>query len=120
MVLLAGCSSLPANRPDDAASLAVAEVGSFHTGGRTVTLQGLPIKEIRFTPTSPLTRLDPNGEFEVEQMSQYVKLTPQARRAPYPLLAWRRTQWCHLGNQAGRPAWLANVLSQGRARRLCF
>ena len=47
----------------------IKEVGSFHIGGRTVTLSGLPKREIVFSPGSPPTTVDPNGEFAVDQMS---------------------------------------------------
>jgi hypothetical protein len=47
----------------------VKEVGSFHVGGRTATLSGMPTREVVFTPGSPALKVDPNGEFEVEQMS---------------------------------------------------
>ena len=50
-----------------AADYMVKEVGSFHVGGRTETLTGLPTKEIVFSPGAPPIKVDPNGEFEVEQ-----------------------------------------------------
>ena len=53
---LAGCST---------GALQVAEVGSFHVGGRAVTLTGLPEKELTFAPGAPPLKLDPNGDFEV-------------------------------------------------------
>jgi hypothetical protein len=55
--------------------VAVKEIGTFHIGGRQATLSGLPKKEIVFTPGSPPFKVNPNGDFEVEQMYvQYVKL----------------------------------------------
>ena len=52
----------------------VKEVGSFHVGGRTETLSGLPTKEVSFSAGMPAIKVDPNGEFEVEQMYvQFVK-----------------------------------------------
>lgn len=112
---LAGCANAPLGK--DSAGFAVSEVGSFHIGGRMATLSGLPEKEVRFTPTSPITKLNPNGEFEVEQMyTQYVKLAAQARRAPYPMLMW------HGGGLAGvtwetkpdgQPGWQMYFLKAG-------
>ena len=52
-----------------AADYLVKEVGSFHIGGHTETLNGLPSKEIVFSPGAPPIKVDPNGQFEVEQMS---------------------------------------------------
>lgn len=67
----------------------VREVGSFHIGGRQVELRGLPEKEVRFTPTEPPIKLNPNGEFETGQMYvQYVKLDDSFRKGRFPLLMW--------------------------------
>ena len=56
----------------------VREIGSFHVGGRPVTLSGLPVREVRFAPSTPPARFDPNGEFETGQMYvQYVRLAAQ-------------------------------------------
>jgi pimeloyl-ACP methyl ester carboxylesterase len=71
-------------------------VGSFHIGGRQVTLSGLPEKEIVFTAGAAPFKVNPNGDFEVEQMYvQYVKLQESSQRAKYPLLMW------HGGGLAG-------------------
>jgi hypothetical protein len=75
---LAGCST---------GALQVAEVGSFHVGGRAVTLTGLPEKALTFTPGAPPLKLDPNGDFEVEAL--YARYTILADpKAKYPLLMW--------------------------------
>ena len=77
-----GQDSRPAPPP-----LQVREIGSLHVGGRVATVEGLPAREITFSPGAPPTRIDPNGQFQVEQMyAQYVKL--QEPRARYPLLLW--------------------------------
>ena len=47
-------------------ALSVAEVGSFHVGGRPVSLTGLPTKDVVFTAGSAPVKVDPNGDFEVE------------------------------------------------------
>jgi hypothetical protein len=58
-----------------AADYLVKEIGSFHIGGYTETLTGLPSREIVYTAGAPSIKIDPNGEVEVEQMYvQYVKL----------------------------------------------
>ncbi|WP_039788107.1 esterase [Herbaspirillum huttiense] len=129
LILLAGCTTPASERAQ--ASVAVAEVGSFHIGGRQATLDGLPAKEVRFTPTSPLTRIDPNGEFEVGQMYvQYVRLAPAARRAPYPLLMWHggglsgvtwestpdgRPGWQMFFLRAGHDVYVSDAVERGRA-----
>lgn len=107
-----GCASIGAGD-----GIAVKEVGSMHVGGRSATLTGLPKKEVRFTPTQPVAILDPNGEFEVEQMyAQYVKLSDATRRGSYPMLM------IHGGGLAGvtwetkpdgQPGWQMFFLRQG-------
>jgi pimeloyl-ACP methyl ester carboxylesterase len=65
----------------------VREVGSFHVGGGQVTLQGLPEREIVFSPGAAPLKVNPNGDFEAGQMYvQYVTL--QSPKAKYPLLLW--------------------------------
>jgi pimeloyl-ACP methyl ester carboxylesterase len=77
--LISGCAATSA--------VQVAEVGSFHIGGKQVVLAGLPEKELRFTPSSPPIKVNPNGEFEAEQMYvQYIKLAEP--KAKYPMLMW--------------------------------
>ena len=53
------------NRSD---ALQVSEIGSFHVGGRRVTLSGLPIRDLYYTDSAktPL-RIDQNGDYFVEQ-----------------------------------------------------
>jgi pimeloyl-ACP methyl ester carboxylesterase len=74
-----GCAS--------SSGLNVKEIGSMHVGGREVVLSGLPVKELRYSPTAPAIKSDPNGEFETGQMYvRYVRLA--APKAKYPLLLW--------------------------------
>jgi hypothetical protein len=85
MVTLAFATALAATPA--AADYMVKEIGSFHVGGRAESLAGLPTKDVVFSPGAPPIKVDPNGEFEVEQMYvHYVKLAqPKAR---VPLLLW--------------------------------
>ena len=96
--------------------LEVREIGSLHVGGRIATLSGLPEKEIVFSPGAPPVRMNPNGEFQVEQMyAQYVRL--QRPRARFPLLlmhgggltgvTWETTP-------DGRPGWQMFFLRAGQ------
>lgn len=87
---LAGCAGMGTGT----GGLDVKEVGSFHIGGRQATLAGLPEKEIVFSPGAPPVRMNPNGDFSVEQM--YARYTRLAQpRAAVPLLLW------HGGGLAG-------------------
>ena len=80
---LGGCASPVGS----GGGLQIKDVGSFHIGGKQVVLSGLPEKELRFTPSSPPIKVNPNGEFEAEQMYvQYIKLAQP--KAKFPLLMW--------------------------------
>src|SRR5262245_49956785 len=43
-------------------------MGSFHVGGRIAEVSGKPVRMIVRQPGGPLTKLDPNGQYMVEQM----------------------------------------------------
>ncbi len=65
----------------------VEEIGSFHIGGREISLSGLPTFEVTWVPGGFPVFIDPNGGYECFQMYvQYVKLA--APLAKYPLLMW--------------------------------
>lgn len=103
---LAGCAGK---------ALQVTEVGSFHVGGRSVTLAGLPEKELVFTPGAPPLKLNPNGDFEVEALyARYTRLANPSARVP--MLLW------HGGGLAGttfetkpdgQPGWESYFLHAG-------
>ena len=114
---------------DPESILQVRDIGSMHVGGRSASLSGLPLQEIRFSPGSPLVRIDPNGEFEIEQMYvQYVRLARP--RASHPLLLMHggglcgtmyettpdgRPGWQRWFLQAGHDVFVADAVERGRA-----
>ena len=109
--------------------LQVREIGSLHVGGRVAAIEGLPEREITFSPGAPPTRLNPNGQFPVEQMyAQYVKL--QEPRARYPLLLWHgggltgvtwettpdgRPGWQMFFLRAGHDVYVSDAMERGRS-----
>jgi pimeloyl-ACP methyl ester carboxylesterase len=112
-----------------AADLSVTEIGSFHIGGRAVSLSGLPTRDVVFTAGSAPIKVDPNGDFEAEQMYvQYVKLaSPKAR---YPLLLWHgggltgvtwetkpdgQPGWQLFFLRAGHDVYVSDAVERGRA-----
>lgn len=98
-----------------AQELRIAEIGSFHVGGETVTLESLPRRSITFSAGTPPLEIDPNGSFQAGQMyAQYVRLAePEAR---YPLLLWHGgglTGVTWETTPDGRPGWQMFFLRQG-------
>ncbi|WP_237182637.1 alpha/beta hydrolase family protein [Roseomonas marmotae] len=95
--------------------LQIQEIGSFHVGGRVVALEGMPKREIVPSPGAPPIQMDPNGEFQVEQMyANYVKLVQP--RARHPLLLWHGgglTGVTWETTPDGRPGWQMYFLRQG-------
>jgi pimeloyl-ACP methyl ester carboxylesterase len=110
-------------------SLSVADVGSFHVGGRAMSLSGLPTKDVVFTAGSAPIKVDPNGDFEVEQMYvQYVKLAQP--KAKVPILLWHgggltgvtwetrpdgKPGWQQFFLNAGYDVYVSDAVERGRA-----
>ena len=127
-ITLAFATAVAAATPA-AADYLVKEVGSFHVGGRTETLSGMPSKEIVFSPGAPPIKVDPNGEFEVEQMYvQYVKLANP--KGKVPLLLWHggglsgvtwetkpdgKPGWQQFFLNAGYDTYVSDAVERGRA-----
>ena len=94
--------------------LNLAGFGSYVAGGRTVRVDGEPVREIRFTETTSY-RFDPNGTFPIEHA--YVQWFAPAARADAPPVVlvhgggltgamWETTP-------DGRPGWLQRLLHHG-------
>ncbi|HEY4374940.1 MAG TPA: esterase [Burkholderiales bacterium] len=109
----AGCAGPGANND----ALVLKDMGSFHVGGREVTISGKPVKEVHFTQGGAPAKLDPNGTYEVEQM--YVQyFIPQNQRGKLPLLMWHGGGLSGVTYETtpdGRPGWLNYFLRQGWA-----
>ncbi|MCW5262113.1 esterase [Verminephrobacter eiseniae] len=104
--LLTGCAQAP---------LALQEMGSFHIGGREVSISGKPVSEIVFTAGGVPAKVDPNGIHQVEQM--YVQyFVPARRRGRLPLLMWHGgglTGVTYETTPDGREGWLNYFIRQG-------
>lgn len=100
---------------EDRAVLQLRDFGSFHLGGREVTVSGQPVREIMLTPGGAMTRADPNGVYRVEQM--YVQyFLPAQRRGAVPLLMWHGGGLTGVEFETtpdGRPGWLDYFVRQG-------
>jgi hypothetical protein len=126
---LAAALVIAAVAPPAVADYLVKEIGSFHIGGRTETLTGLATREIVFTAGAPPVKVDPNGEFEVEQMYvQYVKLAQP--KAKVPILLWHgggltgvtwetkpdgKAGWQQFFLNAGYDTYVSDAVERGRA-----
>src|SRR6266478_8445002 len=107
----------------------VSDVGSMYVGGRPVSLSGLPIREIVFTAGAPAFRVDPNGDFETEQMYvQWVKLVSPSGRYPILMIhgggltgvTWETKPdgnpgWQSYFLKAGYDVYVADAVERGRA-----
>lgn len=105
-LLLAACAQAP---------IGLKEMGSFHVGGREVTLSGKPAKEVVFTPGGVPAKVDPNGVYQVEQM--YVQyFIPANQRGAVPLLMWHGgglTGVTFESTPDGREGWLNYFVKRG-------
>lgn len=125
-LLLAAFTTVPVLT---AAADELKEFGSFHVGGREVSLNGYPVTESVFTKGAAPTRVDPNGDFEVEQM--YVQyMVPGSQKSKYPLLLWHgggltgvtwetkpdgKPGWQQYFFKAGHPVYVSDAVERGRA-----
>ena len=106
-VMAVAATSLPA-----LADYLVREVGSFHVGGRTATVSGMPTRDVVFSPrAADQSRSERRvcGRADVRAVRQ---ACAAEGKGPDPAVARRRAQRRHLGDQARRQARLAAVLPQ--------
>jgi len=91
------------------------DMGSFHIGGRIVEVSGKPVREIVRIPGGPPSKLDPNGQYQVEQMyTQY--FLPKVRNGKFPLLMWHGgglTGVTYETTPDGREGWLNMFVRKG-------
>src|SRR3569833_2508442 len=74
----------PAVADDD---IVLRGMGSCHVGGRGAEVSGKEVKMIQRQVGGPMTKLDPNGQYMVEQM--YVQYyLPTDKMGSLPLLMW--------------------------------
>jgi len=104
-------------------------MGSFHVGGRLVAISGKPVREVTFTPGGVPAKVDPNGNYQVEQM--YVAyFLPATRSGKLPLLLWHggglsgvtyETKpdggegWMHYFIRQGWDTYVSDAVERGRS-----
>ena len=81
------CAAMPALTAED--DIVLRGMGSFHVGGRVAEVSGKPVRMIVRQPGGPLTKLDPNGQYMVEDQDStnftFVNRQRLAARTPTPL-----------------------------------
>jgi pimeloyl-ACP methyl ester carboxylesterase len=104
-------------------------MGSFHVGGRIAELHGKPVRDIVRVPGGPSSKLDPNGDYQVEQM--YVQyFLPKERKGKTPLLMWHgggltgvtwettpdgREGWLNMFVRKGWDVYVSDAVERGRS-----
>ncbi len=110
------------------APLELRDMGSFHIGGRLFDIAGKPTRELPLGPGN-IQKIDPNGQYLVEQMyTQY--FLPKARRGKLPLLMWHgggltgvtyettpdgREGWLNMFVRKGWDTYVSDAVERGRA-----
>lgn len=129
LALLALPAAPPALAQPAPEPLAIREIGSLHVGGRVASISGLPEQEIVFSAGAPPLRVNPNGEFQVEQMyAQYVRLANPRARVPIILahgggltgVTWETTPdgrpgWQMFFLRAGHDVYVTDAMERGRS-----
>jgi hypothetical protein len=104
-------------------------MGSFHVGGRIAEVSGKEVRMIQRQAGGPLTKLDPNGQYMVEQM--YVQyFLPKHKKGKFPLLMWHgggltgvtyestpdgRDGWLNMFVRFGWDTYVSDAVERGRA-----
>jgi len=104
-------------------------MGSFHVGGRIAEISGKPVRDIVRVPGGPSSKLDPNGQYQVEQMyTQY--FLPKSRKGTVPMLMWHgggltgvtyettpdgRDGWLNMFIQKGWDVYVSDAVERGRS-----
>lgn len=105
------------------------EMGSFFVGGRKVRVEGLERREVRFSPGGTPLKIDPNGDYWIEQM--YVQyFHPSSDHPRLPILLWhgggstgaswettpdRREGWLNMFLRLGWPVYCSDAVERGRS-----
>ncbi len=109
-------------------TLRLARIGSFFAGGRRISVDGEPVRQIRFSAQAA-TLHDPNGTFHIEQAYVQSFIPEEAgSRAPVVLIhggcltgaMWETTPdgrpgWLELFLRAGLPMHVVDGVERGRA-----
>lgn len=103
------------------AGVQIREIGSFHAGGRIVTLKDQPRREVQVARNGPARTVDLNGDYVTGQCYvQFVKQTSPAFDAP--VMFWHggaMTGVTWESTPDGRPGWQNWFMHQGFDTYVC-
>src|SRR5436853_6622192 len=124
--LMLGVLATPSLAAED---IVLRGMGSFHVGGRIAEVSGKEVRMIQRQVGGPMTKLDPNGQYMVEQM--YVQyFLPKVRKGKLPLLMWHgggltgvtyestpdgRDGWMNFFTRKGWDTYVSDAVERGRS-----
>jgi len=115
MMATAVLATIVSSRVAAAQDIVLRGMGSLHVGGRIAEVSGKPVRDIVRVPGGPSSKLDPNGQYQVEQMyAQY--FLPKMRKGKVPLLMWHGgglTGVTYETTPDGREGWLNMFVRKG-------
>src|SRR5260370_36848763 len=118
-------------RADMTAPMHIEAMGSFFVGGRTVVVEGEPLRSIEMSRDVPAYTFDPNGTYAIDHAYVSYMIPADARQVPVVFVpgggmtgaCWQRTPdgrpgWLSRFLRAAWPAYVPDPVPVGRARRL--
>jgi pimeloyl-ACP methyl ester carboxylesterase len=94
--------------------LQIEAMGSFFVGGRTVTVEGEPVRSIEMSRDVPAYAFDPNGTYAIDHAYVSYTIPADARHVPVVFAhGGGMTGACWESTPDGRPGWLTGFLRAG-------
>jgi pimeloyl-ACP methyl ester carboxylesterase len=98
-----------------AGPISLADMGSFHIGGREIEFRGLPLQVHQYSAGGVPAEVDPNGHYPIEQMYVQYFIAGQPR-GQVPLMLWHGGGMTGVNYEKtpdGRDGWLNGFLRLG-------
>jgi pimeloyl-ACP methyl ester carboxylesterase len=89
-------------------------MGSFFAGGRTVIVEGEPVRSLEMSGDVPAYAFDPNGTYAIDHAYVSYLIPAHAREVPVVFVhGGGMTGACWESTPDGRPGWLTSFLRDG-------